>query len=164
VKIYPGADAVLKEIFFPDGGPVQGTQARAQHCGELHVQGGNVQLRACSKRKAAQERLPSTRPTRLLLEALGASGPGFSREPLTCLEQFARERANSNTEMPVAAHIQQKIIPVTLPAIEGYDIGWNQHSLEIRGRRLLRLHQAADGRYAVVIADVAGREHRLRSW
>lgn len=73
------------------------------------------------------------------------------------LHQQALEKQRIEHDMEVAASIQQKIIPHSLPKIQGYDIaGMNVPSKSVGGDYFdcLRLK---DGRYALVIADVAGK-------
>jgi sigma-B regulation protein RsbU (phosphoserine phosphatase) len=60
-------------------------------------------------------------------------------------------------DLAVAASIQQRILPSTLPVIEGYDMaGINIPSKSVGGDYYDCL-ALADGRYALVMADVAGK-------
>jgi len=60
-------------------------------------------------------------------------------------------------ELSVASSIQKKIIPEKLPVIQGYDIaGINIPSLEVGGD-YYDCQVLDDGRYALIIADVAGK-------
>jgi len=60
-------------------------------------------------------------------------------------------------DLSVAAAIQQRIIPASLPVIEGYDLaGINIPSKSVGGD-YYDCVPLRDGRYALVIADVAGK-------
>lgn len=73
------------------------------------------------------------------------------------LHKEALENETLKKELSVASDIQKKIIPETLPAIDGYDIaGINIPSKEVGGDyydcRLL-----SNGKIALIIADVTGK-------
>jgi sigma-B regulation protein RsbU (phosphoserine phosphatase) len=73
------------------------------------------------------------------------------------LHKEALETENIKKELSVASEIQKKIIPESLPEIEGYNIaGTNIPSKEVGGDYYdcLKLN---DGRYALIMADVAGK-------
>jgi serine phosphatase RsbU (regulator of sigma subunit) len=73
------------------------------------------------------------------------------------LHEQALEKQRIEQEMSVAASIQQKILPVSLPELKGYDLaGVNIPSKSVGGDyyNCIPLH---DGRFALVIADVAGK-------
>lgn len=154
VKITRG-DAVQKEIFFPDGIPIQGT-ARLEHSitANFTFRGDTYSFELFEKESRSGEAL-FDETDQLLLEAL-ARQVQASLENRYLLEQ-SLEKERIEHEMAVAASIQQKIIPVTLPAIEGYDIaGINIPSKSVGGDYYDCI-KLPDGRYAVVIADVAGK-------
>lgn len=91
----------------------------------------------------------------LLLEA-------FPRQVLAAIENehlhnesIIKERMHQ--EIETAAAIQRRIIPQKLPEIEGYDLaGINIPSLEIGGD-YYDVSKLKDGRYLLIIADVAGK-------
>ncbi|MCF8266052.1 MAG: serine/threonine-protein phosphatase, partial [Melioribacteraceae bacterium] len=69
----------------------------------------------------------------------------------------AIEKENIKRELSVAAEIQDRIIPKTLPIIEGYELaGTNLSSKEVGGDYYDCKH-LNDGRIALIIADVAGK-------
>ncbi len=73
------------------------------------------------------------------------------------LHQQALQNELLEQEMNVAAAIQKKIIPVSLPKIAGYDIaGVNIPSKSIGGDYYDCI-PLRDGRYALVVADVTGK-------
>jgi phosphoserine phosphatase RsbU/P len=73
------------------------------------------------------------------------------------LHQQALENQRIEQEMKVAASIQQKIIPVSLPKIPGYDIAGRNIPSKSVGGDYYDCIPLPDGRYALVIADVSGK-------
>jgi serine phosphatase RsbU (regulator of sigma subunit) len=73
------------------------------------------------------------------------------------LHQQSLEKQRIEQDIAVAASIQQRIIPRTLPKLKGYDIaGINIPSITVGGDYYDCI-PLADGRSALVIADVAGK-------
>jgi sigma-B regulation protein RsbU (phosphoserine phosphatase) len=67
------------------------------------------------------------------------------------------EKQKIEQDMAVAASIQQRILPTALPVIEGYDIaGINIPSKSVGGDYYDCI-PLPDGKYALIIADVAGK-------
>jgi sigma-B regulation protein RsbU (phosphoserine phosphatase) len=73
------------------------------------------------------------------------------------LHKEALENENIKKELSVASSIQKKIIPEKLPEIEGYKLaGINIPSKEVGGD-YYDCYQLNDGRFALIMADVAGK-------
>ncbi|MFO7525427.1 MAG: PP2C family protein-serine/threonine phosphatase, partial [Ignavibacteriaceae bacterium] len=73
------------------------------------------------------------------------------------LTEQAIEKEKIEQELNVAASIQQKIIPVSLPKIEGYDLaGINIPSREVGGDYYDCI-ELGNNKHAFIIADVAGK-------
>jgi len=73
------------------------------------------------------------------------------------LNSQAIEKEKIEQEIIVAASIQQRILPSSLPKIEGYDIaGINIPSKEVGGDYYDCVN-LGNGKYALIIADVAGK-------
>ncbi|HMK39738.1 MAG TPA: PP2C family protein-serine/threonine phosphatase, partial [Bacteroidota bacterium] len=73
------------------------------------------------------------------------------------LHREALEKQKIEQDIAVAASIQQRILPKSLPVIEGYDIsGVNIPSKSVGGDYYDCI-PISDGRFAMVIADVAGK-------
>lgn len=154
VKIARG-DAIRKEIFFPDGLPIRGT-ARLEHsiAASFAFKGDTYSFELFEKESRSGE-ASFDETDQLLLEAL-ARQVQASLENRFLLEQ-SLEKERIEHEMSVAASIQRRIIPVNLPTIDGYDIaGINIPSKSVGGDYYDCIH-LPDGRYAIVIADVAGK-------
>lgn len=86
----------------------------------------------------------------------------FAKQVLTAIEneQHHKESLETETikrELSVASSIQRKIIPDALPTIPGYEMaGINIPSKEVGGD-YYDCQVLDDGRYALIIADVAGK-------
>lgn len=86
----------------------------------------------------------------------------FARQVLTAIENehlhnLALDEERMSQEIETAAAIQRRIIPQKLPDIDGYDLaGINIPSLEIGGD-YYDVTKLKDGRYLLIIADVAGK-------
>ncbi len=91
----------------------------------------------------------------MLLEAI-------SRQVQTAIEnnfllKQSLEKERIEKELLLAASIQQRIIPDKLPVIEGYELaGKNIPSREVGGDYYDCIDKG-DGKYALIIADVAGK-------
>lgn len=73
------------------------------------------------------------------------------------LNSQAIEKEKMERELNVAASIQQRILPTELPKIEGYDLaGINIPSREVGGDYYDCIN-LGNGKYALIIADVAGK-------
>lgn len=73
------------------------------------------------------------------------------------LNSQAIEKEKMEQELIVAASIQQRILPETLPKIDGYDLaGTNIPSKEVGGD-YYDCVDLGNGKYALIIADVAGK-------
>jgi sigma-B regulation protein RsbU (phosphoserine phosphatase) len=86
----------------------------------------------------------------------------FARQVLAAIENEhlhneAIDKERMHQEIEMAAAIQRRIIPQKLPEIDGYDLaGINIPSLEIGGD-YYDVTKLKDGRYLIIIADVAGK-------
>ena len=92
---------------------------------------------------------------RLLLDALSRQVQA-SLENRYLLRQ-SLEKQKMEQDIAVAASIQQRILPSVLPTIDGYDAaGINIPSKSVGGD-YYDCFQLQDGRFALVVADVAGK-------
>ena len=73
------------------------------------------------------------------------------------LHQQALEKQKIERDISVAASIQQRLLPETLPSIEGYDIAGINIPSKFVGGDYYDCIPLPEGRYALVIADVAGK-------
>ncbi len=73
------------------------------------------------------------------------------------LHDQALEKQKIEQDIAMAASIQQRILPKTLPPIEGYDIFGRNIPTKSVGGDYYDCIPLADGRFALVVADVAGK-------
>ncbi len=99
--------------------------------------------------------VPFDETDEILLEA-------FARQVLNAMEneflhKEAIEKESIKKELSLAGEIQKKLLPNKMPEIEGYDLaGINIPSKEVGGD-YFQVLKLSDGRFALIIADVAGK-------
>lgn len=92
---------------------------------------------------------------KLLLQAISRQVQASIENEYLLNQSLEKERIEK--ELNLAAAIQQRIIPKELPKIAGYDIaGINIPSKEVGGDYYDCI-ELGEGRYAIIIADVAGK-------
>jgi sigma-B regulation protein RsbU (phosphoserine phosphatase) len=148
------ANVVIEEIVFPEGWtPLDVTggnhiETEFMYRNERHI----FELVDKESREGA---VPFDGTDRLLLDAL-------ARQVEAALEtrdlhKQALEKEKMERDLLVAASIQERILPASLPDIDGYDIaGINVPSKSVGGDYYDCI-PLADGRIALVMADVAGK-------
>ncbi|MFI5252192.1 MAG: PP2C family protein-serine/threonine phosphatase [Bacteroidota bacterium] len=99
--------------------------------------------------------VPFDETDQLLLDALARQVQASLENRF--LHQQALEKQRIEQEMKVAATIQQKIIPKSLPAIPGYGLAGKNIPSKSVGGDYYDCILLPDGRYALVIADVTGK-------
>ncbi|MGA3245791.1 MAG: PP2C family protein-serine/threonine phosphatase [Bacteroidota bacterium] len=97
----------------------------------------------------------------------------FSKEDETFLEAFSVHAALAietarlhqdivemeriEKELEIAGHIQRRLLPKELPALEGYEVDAVARPSKLIGGDYYDFIPLSDGRYALVIADVSGK-------
>jgi len=154
VEIFAG-DSLRERLVFPPGdnratAPGQGLQIASSFTfGEQSYQF------SLFEKESRRGILPFEGTDQLLLDAL-ARQVHASLENRYLLQQRL-EKQRMEQDLAVAASIQQRILPEKLPVISGYDIaGINIPSKSVGGDYYDCI-PLPDGRYALVIADVAGK-------
>lgn len=146
---------VEEELAFPAGSVVDRSAVAADSIVSSFTFLGKTWSFELFDKESREGPIPFEETDHLLLDAL-ARQVHASLENRYLHEQ-ALEKQRIEQEMSVAAAIQQKILPVALPEIRGYDLaGLNIPSKSVGGDyyNCIPLH---DGRFALVIADVAGK-------
>lgn len=146
---------IKQEFIFPDGAAIGRTEADERRISSSFKFLNRVYAFELFDKESRNGIEAFEETDRLLLDAL-ARQVHASLENRYLHEQ-ALEKERIERDMAVAASIQQKILPVALPAIEGYDLaGVNIPSKSVGGD-YYNCIPLRDGRYAMVVADVTGK-------
>lgn len=148
-------EVIINEIGFPDNSDIKkvlGSQKRIETFVEFE---GLKYLFMLSEKESRKGIIDFDSTDEILLSA-------FARQVLAAIEnehlhKEAIDKERMHQEIEMAATIQRRIIPQKLPYINGYDLaGINIPSLEIGGD-YYDVTKLKDGRYLLIIADVAGK-------
>jgi serine phosphatase RsbU (regulator of sigma subunit) len=150
---YPGGR--VEELAFPEGASDFAPETDGQRISsEFAFDERTYRFELFNKesRKGAQ---PFDETDQLLLEAL-------SRQVHASLENRdlhakALEKEKFERDLYVAASIQQKILPTSLPSIDGYDLAGVNIPTKSVGGDYYDCLTLPDGRYVLLIADVSGK-------
>jgi phosphoserine phosphatase RsbU/P len=99
--------------------------------------------------------VPFDETDQLLLDALARQVQGSLENQY--LHAQALEKQKIEQDIAVAASIQQRILPTTLPAIDGYDVAGINLPSRMVGGDYYDCIRLPGGRFAFVVADVAGK-------
>ena len=144
-----------EEGWFPHGGAPEGAGTMGGGISSTFDFGGETYTFHLFDKESRSGTLQFDETDQLLLDALSRQVHA-SLENLY-LHQEALEKQKIEQDIAVAASIQQRILPKSLPLIEGYDIaGINIPSKSVGGDYYDCI-PLPDGRFALVIADVAGK-------
>jgi serine phosphatase RsbU (regulator of sigma subunit) len=146
---------IEEEGWFPQGGAPEGAAPRSGGISAAFDFGGETYTFQLFDKESRKGVIPFDETDQLLLEALSKQVHA-SLENLY-LHREALEKQKIEQDIAVAASIQQRILPKSLPVIKGYDIaGINIPSKSVGGDYYDCI-PLPDGRFAMVIADVAGK-------
>jgi phosphoserine phosphatase RsbU/P len=154
VRVMEG-ESIKEDILFPGGVLLDADSSMRSHI-ETDVEfGGRVYLFELFN-KESREGIVQFEPTdHLLLDALARQVHASLEN--SHLHQQALEKQRMEQDLTVAASIQERLLPATLPGISGYDIaGINVPSKSVGGDYYDCI-PLAGGKYALVMADVAGK-------
>jgi len=149
------ADGQIEESYFPHGkAPPQGTQNGHRIHSSFEFSGSTYTFELYDKERRRGAG-PFEETDQVLLDALARQVHASLENRY--LHQQALEKQKIEQDISVAASIQQKTLPETLPSIEGYDLfGINIPSKSVGGDYYDCI-PLPDGKYALVIADVSGK-------
>jgi len=149
-------EAELREEYkFPEGAEFSHTPGNASKITTHFTFSTETYTFELFEKESRSGILPFEDTDQLLLDALARQVHASLENRY--LHQQALENQRIEQEMNVASSIQKKIIPVALPSIDGYDIaGINIPSKSIGGDYYDCI-PLRDGKYALVVADVAGK-------
>jgi len=148
-------EQLVEEIHFPGGAPLENKSNSPSQIATKFSFAGNTYTFELYDKESRLGVQPFEETDQLLLDAL-ARQVHASLENRYLLKQ-ALEKQKIEQDIAVAATIQQKILPGTLPRIGGYDIaGTNIPSITVGGDYYDCI-PLSDGRFVLIVADVAGK-------
>ena len=150
-----GKNGSKEETFFPAGERTKKVED-ASHCIKSSFKfGGKTYTFKLFEKESRHGILPFEETDQLLLDALARQVHASLENRY--LHQQELEKQKIEREISVAASIQQRILPEALPAIDGYDIAGINIPSKLVGGDYFDCIVLPDGRYALVMADVAGK-------
>jgi phosphoserine phosphatase RsbU/P len=154
VRVMHGAQ--LKEVItFPAGLSTDEVAGGERKIGTTFTFAGDSYTFELFAKESRSGIIPFDETDQLLLDALARQVHASLENRY--LHRQALEKQRMEQDLAVAASIQQRILPASLPALEGYDIaGVNIPSKSVGGDYYDCI-PLSNGKYALVIADVAGK-------
>jgi serine phosphatase RsbU (regulator of sigma subunit) len=146
---------VKEEAFFPSGIRPKKTGGHNNHIKSSFKFDDCTYTFELFEKESRKGVIPFEETDQLLLDALARQVHASLENRY--LHQQALEKQKIERDMSVAASIQQRILPESLPAIEGYDIAGINIPSKFVGGDYFDCIPLPQGRYALVIADVAGK-------
>ena len=145
----------LEEHYFPDGMPAERPTGRNRRIASHFSFAEKTYTFELYEKESRSGVQPFEVTDQLLLDAL-------TRQVHASLEnrylhEQALEKQRIERDIAVAAAIQKRILPTSLPAVAGYDIAGINIPSKWIGGDYYDCRRLPDGRYALVIADVAGK-------
>jgi sigma-B regulation protein RsbU (phosphoserine phosphatase) len=147
--------AVKEETFFPVGEQTRKVEDPSHCITSSFKFGGKTYTFKLFEKESRHGILPFEETDQLLLDALARQVHASLENRY--LHQQELEKQKIEREISVAASIQQRILPEALPVIDGYDIAGINIPSKLVGGDYFDCISLPDGRYALVMADVAGK-------
>jgi serine phosphatase RsbU (regulator of sigma subunit) len=150
-----GPDGEKEAVYFPAEGRLPDGEAPEGRIASGFTYSGRTYTFTLSGKESRSGTQAFDETDQLLLDALARQVHASLENRF--LHQQALEKQKMEQDIAVAASIQQRILPASLPVIEGYDIaGINIPSKSVGGDYYDCI-PLGGGKYALVIADVAGK-------
>ena len=148
-------DRLMEEITFPVGVHLEGAGDESHRIRTNFSFGKDTYSFELFDKESRSGVEPFDETDQLLLDALAKQVQASLENRF--LHKQSLEKQRIEQDIAVAASIQQKILPTSLPILEGFDIaGINIPSITVGGDYYDCI-PLPDGRYALIIADVAGK-------
>ena len=148
-------NGVKEETFFPVGERTRKVENLSHRITSSFRFGGKTYTFKLFEKESRHGILPFEETDQLLLDALARQVHASLENRY--LHQQELEKQKIEREISVAASIQQRILPEALPVIDGYDIAGINIPSKLVGGDYFDCISLPDGRYALVMADVAGK-------
>jgi serine phosphatase RsbU (regulator of sigma subunit) len=154
VRVTEG-ELLLEEHFFPDRVPVGSRPRKGQVIRAHFAFAGKTYKFELHEKESRSGIQPFEETDQLLLVALARQVHASFENRF--LHQQALEKERIERDIAVAAAIQKRILPTALPIVKGYDIAGINIPSKWVGGDYYDCRSLPDGRYALIIADVAGK-------
>jgi sigma-B regulation protein RsbU (phosphoserine phosphatase) len=149
------SNGAREEIFFPHGEKTRTVKdPRHRIASRFRFEGATYTFKLFEK-ESRRGILAFEATDQLLLDALVRQVHASLENQY--LHRQELEKQKIERDISVAASIQQRILPRTLPAIDGYEIAGINIPTRFVGGDYFDCITLQDGRYALVMADVAGK-------
>ncbi|MBP1655350.1 MAG: Serine phosphatase RsbU, regulator of sigma subunit [Bacteroidetes bacterium] len=148
-------DRVRETVTFPEGSALAASSEPGARITAGFTFDGETFTFGLFDKESRSGVIPFEDTDQMLLEALTRQVQA-SLENRSLLQQ-ALDKEKMERDLALAASIQQLIIPKSLPAVEGYDIAGVNIPTKSVGGDYYDCIPLNDGRYALVVADVAGK-------
>jgi serine phosphatase RsbU (regulator of sigma subunit) len=148
-------DRVRETVTFPEGSALAASSEPGARITAGFTFDGETFTFGLFDKESRSGVIPFEDTDQMLLEALTRQVQA-SLENRSLLQQ-ALDKEKMERDLALAASIQQLIIPKSLPAVEGYDIAGVNIPTKSVGGDYYDCIPLQDGRYALVVADVAGK-------
>jgi sigma-B regulation protein RsbU (phosphoserine phosphatase) len=147
--------SLVERISFPEGSrPPRGIPANQRIRASFKFLGQTHTFELTGK-ESRQGVVPFEETDRLLLESLARQVHAARESHYLHAQEIEKQKIER--DITVAASIQQRILPKSLPAIPEYDLSGINIPTKLVGGDYYDCIPLADGRYALVMADVAGK-------
>ncbi|HCV44308.1 MAG TPA: hypothetical protein DGH68_12540 [Bacteroidetes bacterium] len=150
-----GKKGEKEETFFPVGERTRKVENPSHCITSTFKFGGKTYTFKLFEKESRHGILPFEETDQLLLDAL--TRQVHASLVNRYLHQQELEKQKMEREISVAAGIQQRILPEALPVIDGYDIAGINIPSKLVGGDYFDCIALPDGRYVLVMADVAGK-------
>ena len=151
----PDKNTRAEQITFPTGIPIENIKNNKYKIESSFDFGGRMYLFVLAEKETRKGVISFNELDQMLLDAIARQVQTAIENNYLLRQSLEKERIEK--ELMLAASIQQRIIPDKLPVIEGYELaGTNIPSREVGGD-YYDCVDLGEGKYAMIIADVAGK-------
>jgi sigma-B regulation protein RsbU (phosphoserine phosphatase) len=146
---------MVEHLVFPDGMKPRRVKNQSHRIRTQFRFRGATFVFELFEKESRQGTIPFDETDQLLLDAIARQVHAVIESQFLHNEELEKQKIER--DISVAAAIQKRILPTTLPLIEGYDLFGVNIPTKLVGGDYYDCFPLADGRYALIIADVAGK-------
>jgi serine phosphatase RsbU (regulator of sigma subunit) len=154
VRITEGR-SVIERLSFPEGARLRAGIPASHRARASFRFSGRTYTFELTEKESRLGSIPFEETDRLLLESLARQVHAVLESHYLHAQEIEKQKIER--DLAVAASIQQRILPKALPSIPGYDLSGINIPTKLVGGDYYDCIPLPDGRYALVMADVAGK-------